>query len=123
MKKLSLTHNNATITVRPSIGSDVWDEECVYRNLGNSIDGHPLLRINKFIIAVVRSEVTGDLGFTWPQDVTDIAHIAAAYEGWRQLPREVLKKWDEILSAVDMMPGDPDTHPIAEGKSLPPPQN
>lgn len=117
MKELSLTHNNVTIFVRESIGSDVWDEECVMRNLGNAIEGHPLLRLNKFIVAVVRSRVEGDLGFVWPQDVTDVAHMASAYDGWRKLPRELLQRWDTLLNTVDVPPGDSDLQPLTEGKS------
>lgn len=123
MSSASLTYkDNVTITVRPSMGSDVWDEECVYRNLGKSIEGHPMLRLNKFIEAVVRSEVIGDLGFTWPESVTDVACMVSAYEGWRQLPRDLLKQWDGLLTSVNVPPGDKDLQPISPGEALPPPQ-
>lgn len=111
LRQTTFTEGKITITVRQELGSDLFDEDIVLYNLGDTVKGHPLMRVNKFIKAVIRSTVKGKLPFVWPSSVTDVTNIPAAYEGWRALPRELLKKWDDELDAVNES-GDPDLHPM-----------
>lgn len=113
MRRQTFSVHNLSITVRESIGSDIFDEDIVMVNLGNGINSHPLVRVNKFIDFVIRTErIEGDLGFEWPQAVTDQARIVLAYEHWRELPREVLREWDRQLAEVNTPPGDPALQPM-----------
>ena len=115
--------NGITVTVREELGSDLWDEETIEAVLGTAIDGHPVWRLQKFYNCIIRTiKIEGDFPFEWPISATD-RKIIAAYEGWRALPRELLKRWDEALQAANIRPGDKDIQPIQPGEALPPPQS
>lgn len=120
MRELTFEYNGLKITVREELGSDVWDEESADAVLGSSVEGHPVWRLGKFYACVIRTtKIEGDLPFEWPTSCVD-RRIITAYEGWRALPKALLKLWDEELKAVNAA-GDPDLKEIEPGKSLPPP--
>lgn len=121
MANLTIKHGETTITVRESIGSDIFDEDLVMTFLGDEVKGHPFYRVQQYRDAVVRSVVQGNLGFEWPESVVDKTRIYAAYESWRRLPKALLRDWAKALNDVNTPPGDPDLQPLPEGKELPPP--
>lgn len=113
MRTLTIQCDGMRITVREALGSDVFDEDIVFINLGSAVEGHPKYRVDQFVQAVVRTvdiDSDGAPFIAWPA-VTDARRMVQAYEDWRKLPRRLLEQWANGLAEVNQPPGDPAEHP------------
>lgn len=109
------TYQGVTITVREPLGSDVFDAGAVLVALPKE-EARASRRRNTFVDNVLLTTDIQGLHFQWPTLQSSDEEIRQAYECWRQLDRNVLIFWANLIFDVAHMSEDPDLAPVAPGE-------
>lgn len=113
-------YEDATVVIREKRGSDELDSPWVLHDLLERIKAENNIsteevsnliwsRIAWFVDILVRSEVTGDLGFPWPDYMTaTVEEVYEAYQALMSGPPELVKAWKHASRRANLEIVDPE---------------
>lgn len=91
------TFEGITLTVRARRGADVWDEFAVKAKLPpeeREANGYRVDKFAQFVTTTI--SITGDLGFAWPSVGSSQEIMEAAYQGWCDMPPNLMVFWANL---------------------------
>jgi len=120
MPDVTFEYNGAKITVRETTGRDELLQDWVKGELINAIaekqkkspqllDTFVYCEASDFAYVLMRSTVTGKLGYTWPKwrDASR-EELYAVYTRFMENPRELMRLWLNALKKTDREIPDPE---------------
>lgn len=109
------TYQGVTITVREPLGSDVFDAGAVLMALPKE-EARANRRRNSFVDSVLLTTDIEGLHFQWVGLQSTDEEIRQAYECWRQLDRNLLIFWANLIYDAAHMSDDPALAPQPPGE-------
>lgn len=113
-------HNGVTISVREKIGRDELNSPWLLHDLAQAITTKQEIEVDElsnlewgcmawFVDVLLRSEITGDLGFEWPDLKTaTVEELHAAYESLMDGDAELVRLWRNASKRADLEIADPE---------------